>query len=61
MIAPMYAWIFKITGNTKYQSEGDQIFASGVEFDPAGTLGWSGKNFMQQYRWSFDFVQWRKP
>ena len=59
MIAPMYAWLFKTTGNAKYQSEGDQIFASGVEFDPAGTLGWSGKNFMQQYRWSFDYVQWR--
>ena len=61
MIAPMYAWLFKITGNAKYQSEGDQIFASGVDFDPAGTLGWSGKNFMQQYRWSFDYVKWRKP
>jgi len=59
MIAPMYAWLFKTTGNSKYQSEGDQIFASGVDFDPAGTLGWSGKNFMQQYRWSFDYVRWR--
>ena len=61
MIAPMYAWLFKTTGNPKYQSEGDQIFSSGVEFDPAGTLGWSAKNFMQQYRWSFDYVTWRNP
>ncbi len=61
LIAPMYAWLFKMTGNAKYQVEGDQIFASGVQYEPGGTLGWSGKNFMQQYRWSFDFVKWRLP
>jgi len=59
LIAPMYAWLFRTTGKSKYQAEGDQIFASGVDFAPEGTLGWSGKNFMQQYRWSFDFVEWR--
>ena len=60
LIAPMYAWLYKMTGNTKYQIEGDAIWSAGVEFDPAGTLGWSGKNFSQQYRWSFDFVNWRE-
>ena len=59
LVAPMYAWLYKMTGDSKYQIEGDAIFAAGVNFDPAGTLGWSGKNFSQQYRWSFDFVGWR--
>lgn len=59
MLAPAWAWMFKMTGDTTYQQQGDAIWSAGVEFNPSGTLGWSGKNFSQQYRWSFDYVKWR--
>jgi hypothetical protein len=55
----MYAWLFQYTGDQIYQIEGDRIFNSGVEDNPGNGIGWSGKNFSQQYRWSFDFVKWR--
>ncbi|MGH9477410.1 MAG: hypothetical protein ACRD1C_13965 [Terriglobales bacterium] len=59
LIAPMYAWLYRETGAMIYQQEGDVIWDSGVT-DPAGNgIGWSGKNFSQQYRWSFEYVKWR--
>jgi hypothetical protein len=56
---PMYAWLYRYTGDSKYQVEGDQCFQSGVTADPGDGIGWSGKNFSQNYRWSFDYVNWR--
>ncbi|MFZ4699215.1 MAG: hypothetical protein ACOYMG_04120 [Candidatus Methylumidiphilus sp.] len=55
LIAPAYAWLYKITGNPVYQQEGDLIFQGGV------TGAWlaQGKQFSQNYRWSFDYVNWR--
>ena len=57
--APLYAWLYKSTGQQQYQLEGDAIFYSGISADPGGGIDWAGKNFSQQYRWSFDFVMWR--
>src|ERR1700722_14435947 len=36
LIAPMYAWLFKKTGEKQYQVEGDLIWKSGVLLDGAG-------------------------
>jgi hypothetical protein len=55
LIAPAYAWLYKITGNPVYQQEGDLIFQGGVE----GAWLAQGKQFNQSYRWSFDYVKWR--
>lgn len=55
LIAPAYAWLYKITGNPVYQQRGDLIFQSGVE----GAWLAQGKQFNQSYRWSFDYVKWR--
>ena len=55
LIAPMYAFLYRQTGETKYRDEGDAIFAGGVKF--AGLGG--GKQFDQNYWWSFDYVKWR--
>jgi hypothetical protein len=55
MIAPAYAWLYQMTGDTKYRDQGDQIFAGGV----AGAYLGGGKQFNQNYKWSFDFVKWR--
>ncbi|MGH9479680.1 MAG: hypothetical protein ACRD1A_10645, partial [Terriglobales bacterium] len=43
----------------KYLEEGDAMWASGVMGSTASGVGWSGKNFSQQYRWSFDYPLWR--
>ncbi len=55
LIAPAYAWLWQRTGEKKYQERGDQIFAGGVLY----AVFWSGKQFSQNYRWSFNYVQWR--
>ncbi|PYU24123.1 MAG: hypothetical protein DMG32_14575 [Acidobacteria bacterium] len=59
LIAPMYAWLYRFTGLQQYQLEGDAIWASGVNDPTSEGISWSGKNFSQQYRWSFDYVKWR--
>ena len=55
LIAPAYAWLYKMTGDPVYQQRGDLIFQSGVN---GAWLG-DGKHFSQNYRWSFDYVTWR--
>ncbi len=56
VIAPVYSWLYLQTGDVKYRDRGDQIFAGGVK---KAYLA-SGKHFNQNYRWSFDYVRWRK-
>ncbi|AGA26779.1 hypothetical protein [Singulisphaera acidiphila] len=55
LIAPAFAWLYRRTGNAIYRDRGDAIFAGGV--DQAWLIG--GKQFNQNYRWSFDYVTWR--
>jgi hypothetical protein len=72
LIAPMYAWLFKMTGLPRYQTEGDTIFEHGTSLDgpdggPANIIGDqngppngnSGKEFSQQYMWGPSYVTWR--
>src|SRR5207302_2803499 len=55
LIAPIYAFLYSQTGDTKYRDQGDQLFAAGAQ------LAWlgGGKQFDQNYWWSFDYVKWR--
>lgn len=55
LIAPVYAWLWHQTGETVYRDRADLIFAGGV------TQAWlnNGKQFNQNYRWSFDYIKWR--
>ncbi|MEI8325264.1 MAG: Ig domain-containing protein, partial [Betaproteobacteria bacterium] len=55
LIAPAYAWMYKLTGDPLYQQRGDLIFQGGV----AGAWLDQGKQFSQNYRWGFDYVNWR--
>jgi len=55
LIAPAYAWLYKLTGDPVYQKRGDLIFQGGV----AGAWLDGGKQFSQNYRWGFDYVNWR--
>jgi hypothetical protein len=72
LIDPMYAWLFKMTGLSRYQVEGDTIFEHGTLLDgpdggPANVMGDqngppngnSGKEFSQQYMWGPEYVTWR--
>jgi hypothetical protein len=55
LIAPLYGWLFRQTGDATYRDRGDQIFESGVR---KAWLG-GGKQFSQNYRWSFSYIAWR--
>ena len=56
LIAPAFAWVYLKTGDTMYRGRGDQVFAGGVK----GAWLDGGKQFSQSYRWSFDYLKWRR-
>jgi hypothetical protein len=55
LIAPAFAWYYHLTGDTTYLDRGDAIFAGGVDERFVAY----GKQFTQNYRWSFDYIRWR--
>ena len=55
LIAPLYGWLYKMTGEETYRQHGDVIFAGGVQ----GAYFNDPKHFNQNYRWSFDYLRWR--
>lgn len=57
LVAPAYAWYWSKTGDDTYLNEGDLLFAH--TFDNPGAYAWSGKQFTQIFKWSFDYVGWR--
>jgi hypothetical protein len=57
LIAPLYGFLYRHTGKLTYRDQGDAIFAGGVRH--AWLAG--GKQFNQNYWWSFDYVTWRSP
>ncbi|MDP6617352.1 MAG: hypothetical protein QF790_09335 [Gammaproteobacteria bacterium] len=56
LIAPAYAWVWRQTGNARFRTQGDAIFAAGVR---NGSPDRGGKQFNQQYFYGFDYVRWR--
>lgn len=56
LICPLYAWLYKQTGDEGYKEKADLIFAGGVE---KAALH-DGKHFNQNYRWSFKYVEWMR-
>lgn len=56
LIAPMYGFLYWLTGDEQYRAWGDELFNAGVE---AGENLGNGKQFNQQYWWSVDYVNWR--
>lgn len=55
LIAPLYGWLYHKTADVSYRTNGDAIFTGGV--DGAWLAG--GKQFSQNYRWSFAYLTWR--
>jgi hypothetical protein len=63
LIVPIYGFLYWQTENTKYMTEGDTLFQSGVKSLPIGLPGDDGsysKQFDTNYYWSFDYVKWRQ-
>ncbi len=56
LIAPLYAWVFKQTGDIDYINIGDKLWEGGVAL---ADIGWNTKIYNQNYRWSFDYIKWR--
>lgn len=56
LIAPVYGWLYHKTGKAHHRDRGDQIFAGGVK--QAYLV--NGKQFNQNYRWSFEYLKWRR-
>ncbi len=59
LICPTFGWLYHMYGEaegSQYREFGDMAFASAVS--PARVL-FTGKEFSQTYRWTFDYVQWR--
>jgi hypothetical protein len=56
LISPVFAWLYKETRDKRYLDKAVQSFNSGVN---EAWLG-SGKQFNQNYRWSFEEVEWIK-
>lgn len=56
LIAPLYAYLWKHTGEIRHRDRGDAAFASGA----AGAWLDGAKQFNQSYAWSFDYVRWRQ-
>jgi hypothetical protein len=56
LIAPAFAWYYLQSGDPTYRTRGDQVFASGV----VGSTFSTGKQFDQNYIYSFDYVTWRE-
>ena len=56
LICPMYAWLYRQTGEARFGERGDKAFVGGIK---NGFLD-QGKAFSQNYRWSFSYVKWRR-
>jgi hypothetical protein len=57
LVAPAYAWYWNLTGDNNSQSRGDDLFQH--TFDVTADVTWSGKQFSEIYKWSFDYVRYR--
>lgn len=56
LVVPAFGWVWRQTQDLKYLKQGDELFSHGLDTD----ITYSGKIFSQNYRWSFDYVKWRK-
>lgn len=55
LTAPAFAWVYKMTADTQYRDQGDELFAVAAKDAYYG----SGKQYSQSFHWSFDYVKWR--
>lgn len=56
LVGPGNGWMWRFTGDDNYRTRGDLSFSNALNTD----ITYSGKIFSQNYRWSFDYVNWRE-
>ncbi|MEI7905167.1 MAG: FlgD immunoglobulin-like domain containing protein [Candidatus Firestonebacteria bacterium] len=59
LTVPLYGWLWHVTGEKYFLDAGDKIWKNWVDFGWQEISGWGGKQFSQNYHWSFDYVRWR--
>ena len=57
LIAPAYAFAWQLTGEERFRTRADKIFAAGVQ---KANIDYMGKIFSQNYFWSDDYVKIRQ-
>jgi hypothetical protein len=56
LVAPAFAWYWRLTGDDTYRLRGDELFAH--VWDDGNP--YNAKEWSQGYYWSWDFVEWRQ-
>jgi hypothetical protein len=56
LVAPAFAWYWRLTGDDSYRQRGDDLFANVWADGPP----YNAKEWSQGYYWSWDFVEWRE-
>jgi hypothetical protein len=56
LVAPAYAWYWRLTGDETYRMRGDDMFAHQYDDNPP----YNAKEWSQGFYWSWDFVEWRE-
>ncbi|MCL4852132.1 MAG: hypothetical protein KJZ78_12225 [Bryobacteraceae bacterium] len=55
-MVPAFGWYYSVTQDPLYRDRGDEIWSHALDDD----ISYSGKIFSQNYRWSFDYIRWRR-
>lgn len=59
LTVPLYGWLWHVTGEQYFLDAGDKIWKNWVDYGWKDIDSRSGKEFSQNYHWSFDYVRWR--
>ena len=57
LVCGAYAWYWSMSGDSTYLNEGDTCFDAGIS--PAASVYFTGKDFGQIFKWTFDYIGWR--
>jgi hypothetical protein len=58
LVSAVFAWYWRVSGDSAYQTEGDEIFAH--EYDYTPDVDGQPRSTNQSFRYSFDYVGWRQ-
>ncbi len=56
LVVPAFGWLYHHSGDPLYAMYGDELFRHSLDTD----ISYSGKIFAQNYRWSMEYLRWRK-
>ena len=59
LVVPLYGWLWHVTGERYFLDAGDKVWKNWIDYGWQEIAGWGGKQFSQNYHWSFDYVRWR--